>query len=80
METTANAEYSKPRYAIGTQFTSRGKSPRLCTVVDIYTTINHAGEVVKVLYVATHEFMGQTITDREVPEVTISMGLVKAAA
>ncbi len=63
------------KYAIGTQFTARGKSPRLCTVVDILTTTNAAGDVVKIRYQATHQFMGQTITDSDVIETTISMGL-----
>lgn len=59
---------------IGTQFKTRGKYPRKCTVVDIHTTTNHAGEVVKVRYVATHSFMGQIITDSDVTETTIAMG------
>jgi hypothetical protein len=67
------------RYAIGTQYTTRRKFPRKCTVVDIHTTINHAGNIVKVRYVATHEFMGQTITDSDVIETTITMGFREAA-
>jgi hypothetical protein len=64
----------EPKYAIGTQFKTRGKAPRTCTVVDIYRTYNSNGELVKVRYVATHEFMGQTVTDYDVVETTIVRG------
>lgn len=51
------------------------KHTYLCTVVDIYKTYNGANELVKIRYVATHEFMGQTITDYDVIETTIARGL-----
>lgn len=63
-------------YPIGTQFKTRGKAPKLCTVVDILKTYNNANELVKVRYVATHPFMGQNVTDYDVPATTIAMGLV----
>lgn len=63
----------KPRFSIGQQFYTSGKHPRLCTVTDILTTCNLAGETVKIRYVATHEFMGQTITDNDVLETSIAM-------
>jgi hypothetical protein len=66
-----------PRYAIGQQYWTRGKGSRLCTVIDIHTTYNVAGNVVKLRYVATHEFMGQVVTDSDVPELSITMGLVQ---
>lgn len=69
-----------PTYGVGTRFKTRGANPRECAVVDIHTTRNLAGEVVRVRYVATHEFMGQTITDRNVVEVTIAMGLMSISA
>lgn len=62
-------------YAIGTQFLSRGKHPRLCTVTDILTTYNAAGQVVRVRYVATHDMLGQVVTDRDVCDTTIAMGV-----
>jgi len=61
-------------HPIGTQFMSRCKHPLLCTVVDVLTTRNAAGEVVKVRYVATHEFMGQLVTDHDVTHTAVSMG------
>jgi hypothetical protein len=64
----------KAEFSIGQQFMTRGKFPRLCTVVDILTTYNLAGEAVKLRYVATHEFMGQIVTDRDVPQVSVAMG------
>lgn len=47
---------------IGDKFMSHGKHPRECTVVDIYTTTNSAGEVVKTEFKAVHQFMGQEIS------------------
>jgi hypothetical protein len=68
---------TEPKFAVGTKFNTRHKPSKLCTVIDIHTTRNLAGEVVKIRYVATHELMGQTITDSDVVETTIAMGLVK---
>lgn len=65
------------KYPIGTKFKTRGKAPRVCTVVDYHTTTNLAGEVVKERYVATHEFMGQIVTDYDVCAVTIARGLIE---
>ena len=59
---------------IGQKYTSRGKYPRQCTVVDIYKTYNASGELVKTSYVATQEFAGQVITDYDVPAATIIRG------
>ena len=67
------------KFNIGTQYKTCGKHPRLCTVIDILRTYNSAGELVKTRYVATHEFLGQTITDSDVPETTVARGLVKHA-
>ena len=53
----------KATFEIGTKFKTRGKHPRLCTIVDIYTTTNSNNEIVKIEYLATHEFMGQNIRD-----------------
>ncbi len=66
-----------PKYSIGQQFTTRGKHPQVCTIVDIWTTLNSAGKPVKLRYVATHQFMGQTITDYDVLETTIAMGIAR---
>lgn len=48
----------------------------MCTIVDILRTVNLAGECVKLRYVATHEFCGQTVTDHDVLDVTIAKGLI----
>jgi hypothetical protein len=63
-------------YAIGTQYLTRNREPRLCTVVDVWKTFNAAGELVEVSYVAEHVFMGQRLTERDVCATTIAMGLV----
>lgn len=66
-------------YAIGTKFKPVGRKPgQVCTVTDILKTRNSKGELVQVRYVATHEFMGQTVTDRDVVETTIARGFIAA--
>lgn len=64
-------------YPIGTKYLGGGKRKDECTVVDILKTYNNAGESVRVRYVATHQFMGQAITDYDVCAVTIARGLLK---
>lgn len=66
----------EPRFAIGQQFISRGKHPRLFTVRDILKTYNSKGEMVKLRYVATFELMGQQVTDYDVVETSIAMNPV----
>lgn len=63
-------------YPIGTQYQSRGKHPRLCTVKDVWKTYNAAGELVQIRYVTTHEFLGQIVTEYDVVAVTIARNLV----
>jgi hypothetical protein len=62
------------KYPVGTKFQTGGKRKDVCTVTDMITTTNLAGEIVQVRYVATHKFMGQTLTDN-VPAVTIARGI-----
>jgi len=64
-------------YPIGTEYMTRGKNPKRCKVIDIHKTYNSKGELVKTYYVATHEFMGQIVTDHQVPTASIAMGLIK---
>lgn len=73
--TTAEATYE-----IGTKFIPIGRDGRECTVVDILKTFNNAGELVRIRYVATHQFCGQTITDSDVVAATIARGLVRSKA
>jgi hypothetical protein len=63
-------------HAIGTTYKTRGKHPKTCTVTDILRTYNNAGECVQVRYIATHDFLGQVVTDRDVIHTTIAMGLI----
>lgn len=65
-----------PRFTIGQQFVTRGHAPRLCTVTEILRTYNSRGDLVKVRYVATHTFMGETLVDHDVVETTIAMGFI----
>ncbi len=67
-----------PKFQIGQKYIKRGKRKDICTVIDIHTTYNSAGEVVKERYVSTHTFMGQVVTDRDVVETTIAMGAIDA--
>jgi len=62
------------KFPIGTQYRTRNKRKDLCTVTDQLTTTNAKGETVSIRYVATHEFCGQTVTDYDVVEASISRG------
>ena len=64
-----------PRFAIGQKYTTRGKNPLSCTVTDIIRTYNSNNELIHIRYVATHEFCGQIVTDRDVCETTIARGI-----
>ncbi len=67
----------KPKYRVGTTYTTRGKHPKLCKVVDILQTYSERDgyeEPVKIRYVSEHEFCGQIVTDSDVCEATIAMG------
>jgi hypothetical protein len=66
---------NQARFPIGTQFLTRGKNPKLCQVVDILYTFNHAGQQVALRYVASHQFMGQIVTDANVVDATIAIGI-----
>lgn len=71
-----SATMSDPADLIGRIFKTRGKHPRTCKVVDVWTTRNSKGDVVRVRFVATHEFAGQIVTDCDVPRTTVQMGLL----
>jgi hypothetical protein len=62
---------------IGVKYKTRGKHPRLCTVVDKLETYNSKGELVKTRYVSEHTFLGQTVTDRDVLDITILRGEIE---
>lgn len=69
---------SEPRFKIGTKFKSRGFHPKECRITDILRTYTDAGELVRVRYVAVHEFMGQQVVDHDVCDTTIATGLIKS--
>lgn len=62
------------QFPVGTKFNSRG---RVCTVIDYHVTRNLAGEVVRSRYVATHEFLGQTVVENDITPVAIARGFIK---
>lgn len=64
------------RFPIGTTYESRGKQKNLHTVVDILKTYNSKGDLVKIRYVATHQFCGQTVADYDVVDTTIARSLI----
>jgi hypothetical protein len=68
-----------PRFPIGTTYKTRGKHSRLCTVTDILRTYNAAGDLVRIRYVTTHEFAGQIVTDSDVTDTTVAMGVAQLA-
>lgn len=63
------------KYPIGTVYKQTGKRGDVCTVIDFLTTRNLAGEVVSERYVSTHLFMGQLMTNNDVPAASIARGL-----
>lgn len=64
------------KYEIGQQYKTRGKSPRTCTVTDILKTYNHKNELTQIRYVSTHEFCGQKVTNNDVVEASITLGII----
>lgn len=64
------------RFPIGTRYYTGGKDKRLCTVVDFWRIYNSRDELVSYRYVATHEFMGQMVTEYDVVDVTIAKGII----
>ena len=58
----------------GTIFTTRGKHPRICQVVDILKTYNLAGDLISTKYVCSHDMLGQRVLERDVVWTTIAMG------
>jgi hypothetical protein len=67
---------SKEDIKIGTKFQPRGKSCEY-TVVDIFTTTNSKGEVVKIEYLCVHTFLGQENRSIEIA-TTILRGIFSA--
>ncbi len=65
-----------PKFAIGQCFKTQGKHPKVCKIIDIHKTYDSQGKLVKFRYVATHEFVGQILTDYEVVEATVARGLI----
>ena len=66
---------SEPRFAIGQRFTPVGKRAKECTITDILRTYDSKGVLVRVCYVATHDFCGQQVEDHDVLDTTIARGL-----
>ena len=65
------------KYAIGTKFIPLSdKKNRVHTIIDLHTTRNLSGELVREVYIATREFLGQSVKC-EVCEVTIARGLIQ---
>lgn len=62
-----------PDYTIGTQFKPRGKQ-YICTIVDIWKTYDSRGSLQKTAYIATHQFLGQTVTG-EYNRTNVAMGI-----
>ena len=52
----------KPRFKIGLTFNMRGvKHNPERKIIDIYTTKNEAGDVIRIEYLLESQFMGQTV-------------------
>lgn len=68
------------RFPIGTRYLSGGKCPRLCTIVDHWRTFNLAGELVRERYVSEYRFLDQIMSDADVIETSIAMGIERLMA
>lgn len=65
------------RFSIGDKFIRQSRKHKYTeTITDILKTYNSNDELVKVRYVATHEFLGQTVTDSDICDTTIARGLI----
>lgn len=57
----------KARLPIGLAYTAKrfpkAKELTAYTIEDIYTTRNNAGEIVKIEYLVSHQFIGQSLTE-----------------
>lgn len=68
-----------PQFDIGTRFKRYGKKHHNeYEVIDIYTTTNSCGEVIKIEYLTGHYFMGQILKELMVG-ATIARSLAKEA-
>jgi hypothetical protein len=68
----------KIRFNIGDQFIRQGRKNKYTeTITDILKTYNNAGELVKIRYVASHDFCGQKVIDSDIVDATIARGLIK---
>jgi len=66
-----------PRFKIGTRFIRRKtKRQDVETIIDIYTTTNSKGEIVRIRYVAELDFMGQAVIDFDVYDSTIALSKI----
>jgi hypothetical protein len=77
MNTSNASSLQTPENLIGVQYMTRGKSPRLCTVVDKHTTYAMDGSIFRERYVSTYDFIGQLMTNYDVVRTTIVMNQVK---
>lgn len=70
---------AEARFRVGQQYwhnDPKFKVRYVCTIVDIYKTYNSAGELVKLRYVASHDFLGQKVVDYDVVDTTIARNLI----
>ena len=68
----------KHRFPIGTQYSTREKHAKVCTITEQLTTTNSKGEIVAIRYLSSHEFCGQQVTNSDVLDTTIARGLLPA--
>jgi hypothetical protein len=58
---------TKPRFPIGLTFKRKAfpkaKELREYTILNIYTTRNEAGNIVRIEYLVSHDFCGQRVTE-----------------
>ena len=68
----------KPRFPIGLQYSKKrfpkAKELTTYTILNIYTTTNEAGNIVRIRYLVAHDFLGQRVTE-ELCDTSIARAL-----
>ena len=67
-----------PQHKIGVKFIRKhSKRKDIETIIDILTTRNIKNEVIKIEYIASHDFLGQTITAKTMQSTIALSTIVK---
>ena len=63
------------KYPIGTKYLPMGKHAKVCTITECFKTYDSKGNLVKISYQSTHDFLGQAVINNDVCATTIARGI-----